>query len=212
MPKRIVGATADPLCGLVPAKLDVTRGDTTRTYGMLVDATDKEPFSPTQVFLRVSRFTVDADGSSRAYHPDDPLGVGVCEPGKQGACALDRLSSADIAIYRGSAKIEPQDTVEKSGEYLAAWANAWSLITKNPAASLNHQTDPRIPEDFALYYFKDADLTVVFKTSIIPFRKGVPCTRGPKLADPGYFVAATSLQKTKVTPDNICDPSHYVDA
>src|ERR1700724_3453848 len=65
------GSPTDTLCGLRPADLNVTRGDHTRDFKVLVDA---EAPRETKVFLRISRVTVDADGSSRAYHPDDPPG------------------------------------------------------------------------------------------------------------------------------------------
>jgi hypothetical protein len=210
--KKLDGATPDPLCGLAPADLNVSRGDKTRTYKILIDPSAGNPSQTTNVFLRVTRLTVDADGSSRAYHPHDPLGVGVCEPGTSTTCALDKLSSADIAVFQGTSEIKPHKTAEDSAEYLAAWAKAWSLIAANPKASLTHQTDPRISDPYALYYFGTDNLTVVFKTTIIPFQGGAPCMRGPKASDPGYFVAATSLTKTTVTPETVCDPSHYVDS
>ncbi len=198
------GKSADMLCGLMPADLNVTRGDRTRAFKVLTDA---DAPGETKVFLRVERMTVDADGSSRAYHPDDPLGTGICKPGKQGACAIDVLPDADIVVLRGTTKVKEKD---ETG-YAATWAEAWALIKKNPKASLTHERDPRIPADFALYYFKAADLTVVFKTPIIPFRDGAPCMRGPTLTNPGYFVAATSFRKT-LKAKNVCDPTQYLDA
>jgi hypothetical protein len=205
------GAKGDPLCRLAPTDLTVSRGDKARTYKILVDASGDPP-KPTNVFLRVTRLTVDADGSSRAYHPDDPLGVGTCKPGKSTACAVDRLSSADIAVFQGTTKIEPKDTAQHSAAYLTAWAKAWSLIAANPVSALTHQIDPRIPEPYALYYFGAENLAVVFKSTVIPFRDGVPCLRGPEISDSGYFVAATSFTRTEVTPKAVCDPFNYLDA
>jgi hypothetical protein len=212
LPKKVDGARADPLCGMLPTDLNVSRGDKSRTYKILIDASAGDPPEPTNVFLRITRFTVDADGSSRAYHPDDPLGVGVCEPGKSTACAVDKLSSADIAVFEGTNEVQPNETAKDSAQYLSAWAKAWSLISADPAASLTHKNDPRIPEPYALYYFGADNLTVVFKTTIIPFHEGAPCMRNPKASDPGYFVAATSFTKTKVTPETACDPTNYLDA
>ncbi len=206
------GAITDPLCGLAAANLNVSRGDKTRTYKILIDPSAGNPPQPDNVFLRVIRLTVDADGSSRAYHPDDPLGVGICEPGKSTTCALDRLSSADIAVFQGTDEIKPHKTAEDSAEYLTTWAKAWSLIAANLKASLTHQTDPRIPDPYALYYFGAENLTVVFKTTIIPFKDGAPCMRSAKAGDPGYFVAATSFTKTKVKPKTVCDPTNYLDS
>jgi hypothetical protein len=209
---KIEGSKPDALCGLAPADLTESRGTRTRTYKILIKAPDSDPARPNEAFFKVSRFTVDADGSSRAYHPTDPLGTAICESGKSTACALDELSSADIQLFRGTKEIDSPARDEDSADYLETWAKAWSLIAANPGASIDHLIDPRIPMDYALYYLKDQDLTVVFKTSIIPFRNGAPCMRGPKLADPGYFVAATAFTKTKVTPRTICDPAHYLDA
>jgi Fungal chitosanase of glycosyl hydrolase group 75 len=210
--KRPDGARADPLCGLMPTDLSISRGEKTRTYKILVDAFAGNPPEPTNVFLRIARLTVDADGSSRAYHPDDPLGVGVCEPGKSTPCAVDRLSSADIAVFQGTTEVTPNEPALDRAGYLTAWAKAWSLIGANPAAALTHQADPRIPEPYALYYFAADNLSVVFKTTIVPFHDGAPCMRGPKASDPGYFVAATSFTRTKVTLETACDPTNYLDA
>jgi Fungal chitosanase of glycosyl hydrolase group 75 len=211
-PKKVDGAKADPLCGMLPTDLNVSRGDKSRTYKILIDASAGDPPEPTNVFFRIVRLTVDADGSSRAYHPDDPLGIGVCEPGKPTACAVDKLSSADIAVFQGTTEVRPKETAQDSAEYLSAWSKAWSLISADPAASVTHKTDPRIPEPYALYYFGADNLTVVFKTTIIPFHGGAPCMRDHKAGDPGYFVAATSFTKTKVTPQTACDPANYLDA
>jgi hypothetical protein len=210
--KRTDGSVSDNLCGLAPADLTESRGVKSRTYKILIKAPDGDPSNPNEAFLRVSRFTVDADGSSRAYHPKDPLGTGVCAPGKSTACALDELPSADIRLFRGIEEIDPHIGENNLADYLATWNKAWSLIAANPGASLDYRDDRRIPRDSEIYYLKDHNLAVVFKTSIIPFRNGAPCIRGPKLSDPGYFVAATSFTRTKVTPTTSCDPSHYIDA
>jgi hypothetical protein len=124
--EKPAGSKPDLLCRLTPADLHVTRGDEARTYKMLVEAPDRKPLNPTKVFLRVSRFTVDADGSSRAYHPDDPLGIGVCEPGKSSVCALDELPNADVGLFKGTKQVE-HDTAEDRADYLTTWAKAWSL-------------------------------------------------------------------------------------
>ena len=210
--KKQVGTTADPLCGMALTDLNVSRGGETRTYKILVDALAANPLRPTNVFLRITRLTVDADGSARAYHPDDPLGIGICEAGKSTACAVDKLSSADVALFQGTTEIRPHETAQDSLEYLSAWAKAWSLIKAHPKGALTHEVDPRIPEPYALYYFGADNLSVLFKIAIIPFRDGNPCMRDKTSSDPGYFVAATSFTKNKVTEKTVCNPLNYLDA
>src|SRR6266567_3490913 len=109
---RPEGSKPDALCGLAPADLTESRGTRIRNYKILIKAPDANPPKPSEAFFRVSRFTVDADGSSRAYHPKDPLGTGICEPGKATACALDELSSADIQLFRGTKEIDPHTSDE----------------------------------------------------------------------------------------------------
>jgi len=204
--------TPDPLCRLAPADLTESRGAKIRTYKLLIEASDNDPQNPSKAFFRVHRFTVDADGSSRAYHPDDPLGVGVCVPGKSKACALDEFSSAEIRLFRNNTEIDPHASEQEHDDFLATWSGLWAKISHKLITPLDHRSDPRIPNSYALYYFSDTNLTVVFNTAIIPFNNDAPCIRGPKLRDPGYFVAATSFTTRNVTPDNVCDPSLYIDA
>jgi hypothetical protein len=70
------GGSVDPICGLAPAELKASRGDRSRVFNLLIKAPDSDPLRPAQAFFRFRRLTVDADGSARAYHPEDPLGVG----------------------------------------------------------------------------------------------------------------------------------------
>ncbi len=209
--KRPDGAKPDARCGLAPAELIESCGAKVRTFNILMTSPEGDPPVPSEIFWKVSRFTVDVDGSARAYHPADPLGVGICGPKSQ-VCALDELPNADIRLFRGTEEIDPHRSEDDRADYLATWAKAWSLIIAKPDSSLGHQADPRIPEEYALYYLKDDDLTVVFKTPIIPFKNGSPCVWGPKSANPGYFVAATSFSKTKPTPETACQPNRYIDS
>ena len=63
--------------------------------------------APKQMLVRIQRLSVDADGSERAYHPEDPSGRGVCTrergpDGKEkltGICALDAFSSGGLRLY-----------------------------------------------------------------------------------------------------------------
>jgi hypothetical protein len=199
-------------CGLQPADLVVSRGDHARHYEILIKSGDEPVHEPSEVFIRIGRLTVDADGSARAYHPADPLGIGVCEPGKENVCAIDRIDNADVALFEGTEPIRSKATVAESARYIETWSKAWSRIAKDPTRSISHSMDARIPEQFALYYLKNDNLAVVFKTTIIPFRNGAPCMRGPSLRDPGYFVAATTFTTSRVTPRTVCNPAHYLDA
>jgi hypothetical protein len=198
----------DSVCKLAPTEIVESRGLKSRAFKTLADAPEQAPNNVSQALFKIRRLTVDADGSARSYHPDDPFGTGICDGSKTKACALDELPNAGIRLFQGAEQIDPQN--RKSFE--TSWSDAWSVISKRTVKALDNKADSRIPKDFALYYFKDKDLTVVFKTQIIPFANGSPCVRPSTAEDPGYFVAATSFTTSKVSPETVCQPSHYLDA
>lgn len=207
------GDTPDPACGLAPADLKESRGDKTRIFKLLIKAPATEPLRPTEAFLKFRRLTVDADGSGRAYHPDDPLGVGVCKPeGKSQACAVDELPNAGIRLFEGTNEVKPHRTPAERAGYLKNWGDTWTSISKRRVLSLNHGIDGRIPKGYELYYFAQKNSAVVFKTTIIPFSKGMPCIRPLVGDDPGYFVASTTFKNDGFSSEAMCKPASYLDA
>ena len=110
---RSVERTEEAACGLTPIDLTQTSGSEKHIFKLLGQPLSETDSQPVSMLVRLSRLTVNADGSRRAYHPEDPFGVGVCKgaaPHKSGGvCALDVLSDAEIHLYRGSERI-PQSS------------------------------------------------------------------------------------------------------
>lgn len=204
-------------CTLQRAQLRQTRGSTVRTFELLVDKATPESPDPTQLFVGLKRLTVDGDGSARAYHPEDPLGVGVCQPARNsigdpwvGTCAVDALSSANIHVFRGTAEIPPSKNNKPNPDYASAWNEFWPLIKQKKATPIDLR--PLLespPSNVALYYSADKNLAVYFKnTKIIPFKDNFPCLRA--VTPTGYFVAGTA-KRIAENPD-VCNPAQYLDA
>src|SRR5262245_18612775 len=94
------------VCEMTPAAMTVERDGRRKSFSVLIDV-PRTGGAPKDVFARILRMTVDADGSTRAYHPDDPYGEGVCRTGRdrngrtifEGVCALDNLSSGGFRLF-----------------------------------------------------------------------------------------------------------------
>src|SRR6202030_2679204 len=96
--------------------------------------------APNQLLAMITRLAVDADGSERAYHPEDPLGKGVCERrldagGKvalSGVCALDSFSSSGTKVFLEAQRlrlVDPSKAPKDGAPNLAeAWKDMWPLI------------------------------------------------------------------------------------
>jgi hypothetical protein len=172
-----------------------------------------------QFLFSLKRLTVDADGSSRAYHPDDPFGIGICQeaiqsgaPSFAGVCALDNLASARVRIYRGVIHVPLRAEKHPNPEYAAAWSNVWPLIKSGRILPLDLKAllGKRAPDDTFMFYSSATDTAAVFDTNIIPFDKGLPCLRE---SQGGYFVAATSFKiRPVMVAAKTCDASRYLDA
>src|SRR6516162_987089 len=64
--------TVDGACGLQPAQMNLSRsGNVARSFSVLVDKPTGSN-APKEFFVTLKRIAVDADGSGRAYHPEDP--------------------------------------------------------------------------------------------------------------------------------------------
>lgn len=202
---------APAACGLKPHQLNLSRGSAARSYSVLLDRSD----TPRQMFATVTRMTVDADGSARAYHPEDPNGAGVCRTttgphGRttlEGVCALDRFSSGRLYLFRGTEKLQKDNLAP-------AYAEIWPLIRdrKLKPVSLS-EVIPEGPKNYNLFHWREKNLTAFFKRTIIPFtHDGYPCTHAKDSQAAGYFVAATTLTRDGPRRADGCAPSHYIDA
>lgn len=206
------GAPSVTSCPLKFGQLQEIKGPTNRTFDMFVDRFGSGSSGPTRVFVNLQRMTVDADGSARAYHPDDPLGEGVCKAAPEnkadpwtGICAVDKLSSAEIHIFEGTSEI-PAD----SAAYRARWLEMWNRIKARELKPIDLQPLLQsVPDRVVLYYQASPQISVVFRnTEIIPFKDAFPCMRSD--APKGYFVAGTS--KVVGTSSDVCDANRYLDA
>jgi hypothetical protein len=209
-------ASADGVCRLQPAQMNLIRnGSTARTFSVLVDNVVGAD-SPNVFFVTLSRVAVDADGSGRAYHPEDPLGSGVCQrtngtggrPGVAGVCALDQFSSGGAYVFSGTQKLSKD-------AFVSNWLSMWPKIRERQLKPVVlADIIPDVPREFYFFHWRERGLTAFFKDNIIPKdNDGYPCryqaADGPRN---GYFISSTTLEaNTKPRPDG-CAPTRYLDA
>lgn len=210
------GGATDTVCRLQHAKMNLMRnGNTARTFSVLVDSTSG-PDAPRVFFATLSRVAVDADGSGRAYHPEDPLGKGVCErtigpdgkPGLAGICALDQFSSGGAYVFSGTQKLSKD-------AFVSNWATMWPKIRdKSLKPVVLADVVPDVPKEFYFFHWRERGLTAFFKDNIIPKDKaGYPCryqaSDGPR---DGYFISSTTLENDSEPRGDGCAPHRYLDA
>lgn len=209
------GAT-DSVCRLEPARMDLTRnGSTARSFSVLVDHVSGAD-APRQFFATLSRVAVDADGSGRSYHPEDPLGRGECQrvtysdgrPGLSGICALDQFSSGGAYVFSGTQKLSKD-------AFVSNWASMWPKIRdKSLRSVVLADVYPDVPKDFYFFHWRERNLTAFFKDNIIPKdHQGYPCRYGA--ADGvrnGYFISSTTLENSTLARADGCAPHRYLDA
>ncbi len=170
-----------------------TGSGVTRSYPVLLDHKPASDDAPVTLLANLHRVTVDADGSPRTYHPDDPHGAGTCTgaigpDGREhysGICALDDFASAHLLVFQGSQKLG-------KGQFESPWQSIWPSIRdkKLIPIDLKHYV-PNAPDGYYLFYAKERGLTALFKREIIPqAADGYPCRD-----DNGYFTAATTLKQ-----------------
>ena len=209
--------TAEGACGLVPAQMNLSRsGHVAKSFSVLVDKTAGTG-APSVFFVTLKRIAVDADGSGRAYHPDDPLGRGVCQkttsadgkPTLNGICPLDAFSSSGTNLYKGSQRL--------SGEaFTSSWKAIWPKISEKSLKSvtLAEAYGHGVPEKFYFFYWHEHGLLALFRDNIIPKDSGgYPCrydaADGPRN---GYFVSSTTLENATAARADGCAVHRYLDA
>jgi Fungal chitosanase of glycosyl hydrolase group 75 len=214
--ERKTGST-DSACGLQPAQMNLSRsGRVAKSFSVLVDKTSGTG-APKEFFVTLKRIAVDADGSGRAYHPEDPHGRGVCQrttsadgkPTLSGICALDEFSSSGTNVYKGSQRL--------SGEaFTSSWKAIWPKIRDRALKSLTlaQAYGGDVPEKFYFFYSHEHGLLALFRDNIIPKdRAGYPCrydeADGPRN---GYFVSSTTLENGTPARADGCAVHRYLDA
>ncbi|MBI4273547.1 MAG: hypothetical protein HY659_02445 [Rhizobiales bacterium] len=211
-------AQTDDVCRMQPFDMVLTRSDNpVRSYSVLLDRQQHGAApAPRQMLAMLTRVTVDADGSPRAYHPEDPEGAGTCQRLRgpdgseilQGVCALDQFASGQTHLFRGADKLGKQ-------ELLREWKDLWPLIRDRKLKSFDLETlaGPGVPKGYYLFHWRERNLTAFFKSYIIPKSKdGYPCVHGPESPFAGYFVAATTLNHNAPVRADGCAPARYIDA
>jgi hypothetical protein len=202
---------ADPACRMQRFTMTMATGSAAaRSVPVLLDRKPLDDNAPVELLAVLHRVTVDADGSPRTYHPDDPHGAGTCTgvigpDGKEhysGICALDDFASAHLLVFQGAQRLG-------KGEFETPWKDIWPLIRdkKLPVFDLK-QYVADAPDGYYFFYWKARGLSALFKREIIPQASdGFPCMR-----DTGYFVAATTLKQDGESLPNGCSPSRFMDA
>jgi Fungal chitosanase of glycosyl hydrolase group 75 len=209
--------SADSICGLQPAQMNLSRsGNVARSFSVLVDKTAGAN-APKEFFVTLKRIAVDADGSGRAYHPEDPLGRGVCQrttsadgkPALSGICPLDEFSSGGIILYKGSQHLSKE-------AFTSSWQAIWPKIRERSLKSvkLAEAYGEGVPEKFYFFYWHERGLLALFRDNIIPKdRAGYPCRYDA--ADGvrnGYFVSSTTLENGSAARADGCAVHRYLDA
>jgi hypothetical protein len=220
----------DPIgtCEMQLSNMTVARGMESHTFSVLIDPPPGLPIVPKHVLARITRLTVDADGSTRSYHPEDPDGEGMCKevsqpdgsPLLQGICALDDISNAGIRLFLGTKRIMKNQPQKNSGgndsDLAKAWTSVWPLIRDKTLRPVNFKMiigGAEAPDGYYLFYWKQRELTVFFNENNIPrTQDGYPCLHAKESRFPGYFVTSTTLTHQGSVRADGCAPSHYIDA
>jgi hypothetical protein len=207
---------ADSLCHLQHAQMNLTRnGNTVRHFSVLVDNAVGAD-SPRVFFATLSRIAVDADGSGRAYHPEDPLGSGICDrvtgpdgkPRLNGICALDRFSSGGAYVFSGTQKLVKD-------AFVSNWLSMWPKIrNKSLKPIVLADVVPDMPKEFYFFHWRERGLTAFFKDNIIPRDiEGYPCRyQAADGARNGYFISSTTLEANIRPRADGCAPNRYLDS
>ena len=206
----------DSACRLQPAQMNLTRnGGTKRSFSVLVDSIAGDD-SPKVFFATLSRVAVDADGSGRGYHPEDPLGRGVCErstspdgkPALSGVCALNQFSSGGAHVFSGTQKLSKD-------AFVSNWLSMWPKIRDRQLKPVVlADVVPDVPKEFYFFHWPERGLTAFFKDNIIPRdNAGYPCRYdAADGARNGYFISSTTLEARTPPRADGCGPKRYLDS
>src|SRR4029077_12748681 len=116
-------------------------GGAPNKYSVLLNRQpDGASVQPKQLLAVITRLAVDADGSERAYHPEDPYAEGSCERGTdargnvrwRGVCALDTFGTSGIRVFQEDkrSRLIDRSKPSKDGAISLAdsWKEMWPLI------------------------------------------------------------------------------------
>lgn len=212
-----IDPVTSPACGMNAAAMKVSRGSDSKSFPVLIE-NHVGRSGVRQMFAKLGRITVDADGAGRAYHPDDPFGDCSQAPGQKRVCALDNFSDAGMRLYLGATRLkrpDPKSPTLDAPEFLPNWRDLWPLIRDQKLVPLPLSTigAPEGARDFNLIHWGDRNLTFAFNPKIVPTtRKGYPCRFGQDSEYSGYFISATTFRKPSRTRADGCKPQQYLDS
>ncbi len=177
---RAQAEAAPDTCGMAPSLLTTIRGSDRKSFQVALES-GRAGTATRVLLLKLSRLTVDADGAVRAYHPEDPLAE--CAGGNDGhhACALDNVANAGMRLFRAGERLKasrsgPLD--EARLDFERSWHDLWELMKdqKLKPFRLSGIVGPDGPKGYNLFYWSERNLTLAFKTEIVPQTKdGYPC-------------------------------------
>jgi hypothetical protein len=213
-----IEAEASPSCQMRAASMKVSSGGDSKSFPVLVDSHGGDSHIR-QIFAKLGRISVDADGAGRAYNANDPFGD-ICdhEPRQPSRrfCALDNFSDAGMRLFQGATRLkrpDPKSDATDEPDFLANWHDFWPLIRDEklkplPLASL---AGPEGPREYNLIHWPERNLTFAFNKKIVPAtNKGFPCRYEQESS--GYFISATTFNKPSRTRADGCKPQRYLDA
>jgi hypothetical protein len=208
-----------PSCRMNAAAMKVSRGTDSKSFPVLIDNRGG-PSGVRQMFAKLGRISVDADGAGRAYHAEDPFGD--CSPSpdqpSRRICALDNFSDAGMRLFLGAARLKRADPKSQTADapaFLPNWRELWPLIRDQKLVPLPLKSiaAPERPRDFNLIHWKERNLTFAFNTKIVPAtHNGYPCRFGQESEYSGYFISATTFKKASPTRADGCKPAQYLDS
>jgi len=214
-----VDPAMSPSCRMNAAAMKVSRGTDSKSFPVLIDNRGG-PSGVRQMFAKLGRISVDADGAGRAYHAEDPFGD--CSPSadqpSRRICALDNFSDAGMRLFLGAARLKRTDPKSQTADapaFLPNWRELWPLIRDQKLVPLPLKSigAPEGPRDFNLIHWKERNLTFAFNTKIVPAtHKGYPCRFGQESEYSGYFISATTFKKASPTRTDGCKPAQYLDS
>jgi hypothetical protein len=210
-------------CQMTPATMTTARDTRRRDFPVLVDGQRGAGAEPRDILARVTRLTVDADGSSRSYHPDDPLGEGVCtisdgRDGRRifhGVCAVDSLASGGFRLFLDATRLAKIAKTPKGPDLAEEWKKIWPLIRERKirAFNLGAVAAEKALERYYGFHDRTQNLTAIFNREIIPAdSEGYPCRHGAASPHAGYFISATTLSSPQANAKDSCTSTAFIDA
>jgi hypothetical protein len=187
-----VDPAKSPSCRMNAAAMKVSRGTDSKSFPVLID-NHGGASGVRQMFARLGRISVDADGAGRAYHADDPFGDCSASPDQppRRICALDNFSDAGMRLFLGAARLkhaDPKSQATDAPAFLPNWRDLWPLIRDRKLVPLPLKSigAPEGPRDFNLIHWRERNLTFAFNTKVVPAtRQGYPCRYGQESEYPG---------------------------